>query len=103
MKYQLRTHKLVSVDVRKAVKWYESQREGLGDEFDVELSESAQRITDAPLSHGFAFPEIRFNCLHRFPYVIYFVTVEAEVRVLAVLHGRQDNRRVNQRLKKWSS
>lgn len=97
MNYLLRFHILVSEDIRKAVEWYEKQQDGLGAEFDIELTHSVFRIQQAPLSHGFAFPKIRFNLLHRFPYVIYFVILKTEIRVLAVLHGRQDNSIVNDR------
>ncbi len=98
MKYTLRFHELVSEDLRKAINWYDSKREGLGNEFDIELSQSIERLHEAPLSHSYAFPGIRFKCLHRFPYVIYFVIEKSEIYVLAVLHGRQDNQIVKQRL-----
>lgn len=103
MKYSLRFHELVSEDIRKAINWYESQREGLGNEFDFELTEGVKGLGQAPLSHGFAFAGIRFKCLHRFPYVIYFVIEKSEVRVLAVLHGRQDNNIVKERQQYWPS
>ena len=98
MKYRLRFHELVSEDLSKAIDWYESRRDGLGQEFDFELTQSIERLHQAPLSHSYAFPGVRFKCVHRFPYVVYFIIEKYEVHVLAVLHGRQDNEIVKQRL-----
>ena len=80
MKYRLRFHELVSEDLSKAINWYESQRDGLGQEFDFELTQSIERLHQAPLSHSYAFPDVRFKCVHRFPYVV------------SVLSGYKSNR-----------
>lgn len=104
MKYRQRFHRLIREDRKKPMLWYRSQRIGLEQEFKNELLASFARIQQAPLSHAFRFSaDIRFNLLHRFPYVIYFVIMKTEIRVLAVLHGRQDNSIVSERKETWPS
>lgn len=103
MKYRVRFHRLVKQDRKEAMPWYRSQRIGLELDFKTELLDGFVRLQQAPLSHGLAFPSIRFKCLHRFPYVIYFVIEKSDVRVLAVLHGRRDNEIVKQRQQNWPS
>ncbi len=85
------------------MQWYRSQRIGLELEFKSELLAGFALLQQAPLSHGFAFTGLRFKRLHRFPYVIYFVLIASELRVIAVLHGRRDNEIVKERERDWSS
>jgi plasmid stabilization system protein ParE len=77
---------LAEADVRDAVFWYESRREGLGAEFALELDALYERIAENPQQ----FPEIaegaRRALLQRFPYAIYFLISEDAPIIVAVLH-----------------
>jgi plasmid stabilization system protein ParE len=79
-----------AAEVRSARATYESHRSGLGAEFIVELDGVLGRVATEPM----AFPQVhgptRRALLRRFPYAVYFVVVESEAVILAVLHGHRD-------------
>lgn len=73
--------------------WYDEQMVGLGDDFLDELVSALQQIEDDPDR----FPkleiakseQIRRCRLNRFPYLIIFEILEAEIVVLAVAHAKR--------------
>lgn len=73
--------------------WYDEQMVGLGDDFLDELVSALQQIEDDPDR----FPkleiakseQIRRCRLNRFPYMIIFEILEAEIVVLAVAHAKR--------------
>ena len=76
-------------EVLEAQRWYESRREGLGDEFADALDALVARIVANPLAFRRVRGETRRGILSRFPYAVYFRLTGQEIVVLAV-HGRQD-------------
>ena len=79
----------------EAAGWYEERREGLGEAFIAEVARQVSRAAKAP--HRFSkVPSqkhvdhpIRRAVLKRFPYVIVFVELDDELRVLAVAHAKR--------------
>lgn len=59
-------------EANDAFDWYQTERDGLGDEFRIEVKLALKRIVSAPLQsavvHG---SSIRRARLHRFPYSVY--------------------------------
>ena len=76
-------------EVLEVRRWYESRREGLGNEFGAEVDEIVARIAANPVAFQRVRGETRRGVLKRFPYAIYFRATAQEVIVLAI-HGRQD-------------
>jgi len=83
-------------DAAAAIDWYESEREGLGDELRAALVASLagiERHADyvvAPYEEGDRYV-IRRVFVARFPYRVFFVETDAARIVLAILrHGRDD-------------
>ena len=76
-------------EVLQVRRWYDGRREGLGDEFAVEVAALVARIVANPLAFRRVRGETRRGVLNRFPYAIYFRPTAEEITVLAV-HGRQD-------------
>jgi len=70
-------------------RWYESRREGLGDEFGEAIERMVARIAAGPAEFQCVRAATRRAVLNRFPYAIYFRETDSEIIVLAV-HGRQD-------------
>jgi len=70
-------------------RWYEARRDGLGNEFGLDVDEIVARIAANPLTFQRARGETRRGVLKRFPYAIYFRATPTEIIVLAI-HGRQD-------------
>lgn len=81
-------------ELEEAVRWYEDQRPGLGDELLAEIESTLQRIerwpgAGAPVPRVPAELSVRRAPVKRFPYfVVYLDTAEA-IRVLAFAHDRR--------------
>ena len=83
-------------DVRQAARWYDSQREGLGDEFIEEVLTIFDALAQNPLLHCRHHPtkNIRWRYPHRFPYRIVYEVIEEErfVVIAAVVHAARHDR-----------
>ena len=78
------------IELFEATLWYETEREGLGFEFDAEIHQTLTRISEGPQQ----FPElkrgIRRALVDRFPYGVFFVEVGDEISVIGVIHLHRD-------------
>ena len=78
------------LDLYDAADFYESQRQGLGTEFAVEVGLGIARILDAPGRWPEEEPGIRKYRLNRFPYGIFYrITSSRDVTILAVFDLRR--------------
>ena len=84
-------------DLGEAFLWYETQRLGLGSEFFAEVALVLERIERMPESFVFIRGQTRRALLHRFPYAVFYVLDPDVVAVTAVMHGRRDPRRWQER------
>ncbi len=90
MNWPLVIQRIVKRDIAGAIRWYDRNREGLGDQFEADLEVTLDRLKKGP---PFAAPidgDVRFAKLKRFPYVVYFRQHEDRIEVLAVLHGKRN-------------
>ena len=82
-----------AADLEQAYRWYEAQREGLGEEFlatvDVALKSSAANPEMCPVVHR----NTRRLLLRRFPYGIYYRPVEGQIVIVACFHASRNPRR----------
>ncbi len=76
-------------DLRRAVAWYEEEREGLGGELLADLDAAMARIAEAPETFPAVMPPTRRALLTRFPYAVYFRPLGEHLQVLAVFHARR--------------
>ena len=84
--YKLIAEPRVAQDLLKGRFYYESQREGLGDEFLAEVSATYDRIQGNPLKYQLLRSEVRRALCRRFPFGVFF-SVDADlISVVAVLH-----------------
>jgi hypothetical protein len=67
VKYELLLRGKAKADIRRAAKWYEYQRQGLGREFVTEVDAALARIHANPEQYEIVHREIRHAILHRFP------------------------------------
>ena len=88
-------------EFRGAVAWYESQAEGLGVRFTLEVDKVIAAIAARPLHFSKAGRKGRKARVHDWPYSIYFVVNEAhaEIKVIAVWHGSRNPAELRRRLK----
>ncbi|MGI8967434.1 MAG: type II toxin-antitoxin system RelE/ParE family toxin [Limisphaerales bacterium] len=81
-----------------SIAWYESEREGLGQEFRAIIEEYFQRIMDNPER----FPKIRGEVrravvLRRFPFVIHFLNEADRIVILSVFHASRESEQLKHR------
>jgi toxin ParE1/3/4 len=87
-------HPLVKADLRAAFDWYEDQLQGLGGEFREEFRRTYRKLGRNPLFYAVRFSGIRRLNLDRFPYGIFYTVERDEIRVLAVLHGSRETKKI---------
>jgi hypothetical protein len=71
---------------KDAYDWYEEQKEGLGDLFLSELSRCYTRLEKNPLFYQKLKKNYRHLVLNKFPYVLIFEIIGAEIIIFAVFH-----------------
>jgi toxin ParE1/3/4 len=84
-------------DLAEAFQWYEARRSGLGSEFLQAVRLTLSLIERHPDMYPIAIDDIRKAPLKRFPYVAYFVVFHEQISVLAVMHGRRESQRWQER------
>ena len=76
-------------EYQDAVKWYNSQAPGLGDEF----IEEVEYMIDLVLQYPDAWPaftdDTRRVFLHRFPYAIIYRKKQKFIQIIAVMHMKR--------------
>jgi len=89
---------LAAAEIRDAVGWYQAQRQGLGGEFSRAVRACIDAITRNPSSYPTAFGPVRKALVRKFPYAIYYTSVDQTIFVIACFHGRRDPRSIQDRL-----
>jgi len=88
---RLRFHFRVQKEVDEAVRWYEAQSAGLGDDFFTKFTDAVTQIASHP--EGFAFwfrsQTIRRAKLKRFPYDVLFEIRADAIRIACLRHEKR--------------
>jgi toxin ParE1/3/4 len=90
----IRTEPEADEELREAARWYQEKRPGLGLEFLAAIGAALDLVQRHPAGGG-RVPKVRDEIpvrrvvLHRFPYAIVFLELDAEIRVLAFAHHRR--------------
>lgn len=79
-------HPNVRMDIVESYSFYESQSQGLGDDFIVELEQAYQAIIDLPVTWPLFSKGFRRYFLSRFPFAIIYKQEESNIYVVAVMH-----------------
>jgi plasmid stabilization system protein ParE len=88
--YGLIVSKVAEADIQDTYLYYESCRQGLGQEFMLTLEAAMASITRNPGQYRAVYKNVRRLVLNRFPYSIFFIYRQSQVIVLAVMHARRD-------------
>ncbi|MDP8240112.1 MAG: type II toxin-antitoxin system RelE/ParE family toxin [Candidatus Hatepunaea meridiana] len=83
-------------EIEEAYRWYEKQREGLGNDFLLCVEETLIKIQCTPEIHPIVYRKINRALIRRFPYGVFCLIKGEKIVVLAMFHGRRDPR-------KWKS
>lgn len=97
MKPRLFVEEAARADLADAFRWYEGQRAGLGSEFLAAVAVVLERIEENPMAHPMIRGATRRVLLRRFPYSVFYVVDPDLVAVTAIMHGRRDPRRWQER------
>src|SRR4051812_35181911 len=85
-------HHAVSLETEEVVKWYETQKQGLGILFLEMLNVVVLRIQKSPLQFQAIYKDIRKARIADFPYNIYFKVHNNEIINLAILHQKRHDK-----------
>lgn len=88
MEHNLIIRPLAYLDMDDAREWYESQRDGRGDEFLIELRKRLLEIQAAPEIHGRVRARVRAATMPKSKFLIYYRIDADLVTVIAVQHAR---------------
>jgi plasmid stabilization system protein ParE len=84
--YELVLRGRAKADIRRAAKWYEKQREGLGVAFVSEVDNAIRRIEVNPEQFQVVHQDIRHAITRRFPYGVFYRIRKNRIVISAVLH-----------------
>ena len=73
-------------DLAQARDWYESQQAGLGRRFLEEFAATLARIGRYPAGYSVVRGPVRRATLRHFPFGVFYIPTDHEIRVLAVIH-----------------
>ena len=90
MKYHILIKDEAYVDLQVAYDYYEEQSAGLGDDFLEKIKERLSYIKQYPLHFTKVEKEFRQSSIDRFPYLILYEIIGAEIIVYAVFHGKRN-------------
>jgi plasmid stabilization system protein ParE len=88
LSFNVQVRRAAELDVAAAQVWYETQRSGLGTEFQFEISNVIARLADSPLIYTAVYRGVRRALVHRFPYLIWYRVLGDKVTVLACTHSK---------------
>lgn len=78
-------------DLRDARRWYERQRQGLGDEFLADIGITIEVLGRDPERHPDYYRGFRRALTRRFPYKLFYRLEGDQVILFRVLHARRDH------------
>jgi plasmid stabilization system protein ParE len=87
-------------DMTLAVKWYDQQKENLGDLFINHLNIAFEKIRNNPDAYKKIYRQVRQAAMQKFPYVILYKVTRNIVMVYAVFHTKRNPKTKTRRLKK---
>ena len=95
MNFVVKKRSLADHDAAEAAVWYDEQAPGLGDDFLNEVQVALSTLRHNALFYAVRFEDVRCLRLRRFEgYGVYYLILENEVWVLAVLHGAREVKKI---------
>jgi len=81
----------------EAQRWYAERGSGIAEAFRAAVARTLEAVESAPHSFPIAVRDIQKARVRRFPYVVYYVRLPEVTTVIAIIHGRRDPRRWQER------
>ncbi|MEO2034945.1 MAG: type II toxin-antitoxin system RelE/ParE family toxin [Planctomycetaceae bacterium] len=92
----IRYHPIFDADVIDAADWYDARAVGLGDAFVNNVRQTIESIISDPSRFAETPGGLRYQRVHRFPYVVLFTVTDSELLLLGTLHTARS-------IEKWRS
>ncbi len=86
MKLELLVRGRAKADIRRAAKWYDRQKKGLGQRFVAEVDAALGRIEANPEQYQLVHRNIRHAITLDFPYGVFYRVRSDKISVFAVAH-----------------
>ena len=90
MAYKIEIRPLAAIEIIEAYDWYETQSEGLGLEFLIELENFYTTLQRNPDTYSYYEKPVRQGCLNRFPYTVVYEIFDTTIVVYSVFMYRQN-------------
>ena len=90
MAYKIEIRPLAAIEIIEAYDWYETQSEGLGLEFLIELENFYITLQRNPDTYSYYEKPVRQGGLNRFPYTVVYETFDTTIVVYSVFMYRQN-------------
>ncbi len=91
MNLELLVRGRAKADIRRAAKWYEQQKEGLGDRLVAEVDAALERIATNTEQYQIVHRNIRHAIIRDFPYGVFYRIRGNKISVFAVVHLQRDD------------
>ena len=89
---QIRFSEEAEEDIVTAYNWYQSELQGLGDDFVIAINDCLQSILTNPKAFGFRKGKIRGCSVKRFPHLILFLIERRNIYIISVFHTSRNPR-----------
>ncbi len=90
MKRSILIRSEVETEIEEQYRWYNTQSEGLGEDFLHCVEESLLIIQNTPEIYPVVHRSVRRALIRRFPHGIYYLVEKEIIVVLAVFHERRN-------------
>jgi hypothetical protein len=87
---RVRLHDAAKDDLAKGYRFYERQEEGLGDRFLDHMDLVIDKLQHTAGTHSVRYPPYFQTYSHVFPFTIYYLIEDGEVRIDGVIDQRRD-------------
>lgn len=97
MERKLRLESEAIDDLAESYQYYESQKEGLGEEFAVEVKDKIDQIVKKPFAYSIFYKDTRKTSLKRFPFNILYIVGDLVISVIGIWHKSRDPKNIKTR------
>ena len=90
MAYKIEFHPEAETELDEAMSWYESQKEGLSQDFFDDYNAVENRLKEMPEQFQIVEGQVRRANLSKFPFSIFFVIKRISVFIFAIFHQKRN-------------
>ncbi|MGY6521039.1 MAG: type II toxin-antitoxin system RelE/ParE family toxin [Mongoliitalea sp.] len=99
MAYNIRISDEAESDLLHSYRWYEEQKEGLGEDFLVVIDAGLQTISDNPMIFQIRYKKkVRAFVVDRFPYLILYIINGNDLDIISVFNTSQNPKKWKKRV-----